>query len=347
MAQTWYPFTNGGAREPLLKAICVLAEGTAALSRERVTDPVDTRMCIAAVFADPLQRIVCLGGRVDMPRSIGSLYGGLAALFLGTTFTGTAKTTIGENHTNHADSWQNGVAVALDGATLLVARYYLHRIHAFCIADGTLLRIIGGWGELTLRFSNPRELCVANDGLVFVADCGNNRVQILTPQLDFASFVGVGQLRAPSGVCADSDIVAVSEFWQGHIKIFSRHGGALLRQFSSKGPTNLANARTLCFMTNRAHIAAVDEGCLCVSVFSTEGQFICDVSLSELKGPMGIACSNAGELFVTGGSGVAIYSASGGGLLRTIPTTQFCSGVAVHGGAVFAQGAMGKSIVFT
>jgi hypothetical protein len=41
---------------------------------------------------------------------------------------------------------------------------------------------------------------VASDDYVFVADCGNNRVQVLTPRLDFHSFVGVGQLVAPAGV---------------------------------------------------------------------------------------------------------------------------------------------------
>jgi hypothetical protein len=46
---------------------------------------------------------------------------------------------------------------------------------------------------------------------VFVADCCNDRMQVLTPRLDCHCFVGVGQLRGPAGVCANDDVVVVSK----------------------------------------------------------------------------------------------------------------------------------------
>jgi hypothetical protein len=46
---------------------------------------------------------------------------------------------------------------------------------------------------------------LAPDDHVFIADRSNNRVQVLTPALDFYAFVGVGLLSCPVGVCADDD----------------------------------------------------------------------------------------------------------------------------------------------
>jgi hypothetical protein len=60
-------------------------------------------------------------------------------------------------------------------------------------------------------FKNPREVWVASDDFVFVADSGNDRVQVLTPRLDIHGYVGVGQLDGPSGVCADDAVFVASD----------------------------------------------------------------------------------------------------------------------------------------
>jgi hypothetical protein len=91
------------------------------------------------------------------------------------------------------------------------------------VADGSRLRVVAGAGDGPLHFSGPRQLWVASDDYVFVAEVGNNRVQVLTPTLDFHCFVGVDWLKAPVGVCTNDVVIAVSEEGAHRVSVFS-HG---------------------------------------------------------------------------------------------------------------------------
>ncbi len=199
----------------------------------------------------------------------------------------------------------NGVAVSRDGCTLLVCDSDggSHAIHEFRVADGSRLRVIGGAGEGTLQFSIPHQVWVASDDFVFVADTGNDRVQVLTPRLDFHAFVGVGQLEFPVGVCADDDVrvIMVSEPGAHRISVFRRGDGALLRRFGSRGSGDgqLDFPSGICFMSGHRHIAVADCHNHRVSVFSVEGEFIRHVGVDQLGLPLGVACSAFDEL-VTG-----------------------------------------------
>jgi hypothetical protein len=88
---------------------------------------------------------------------------------------------------------------------------------------------------LRLFASTPRLSWIAPDDFVFVADSDNHRVQVLTSLLEFHAFVGVGQLRGPGGVCADADVIVVSEHNAHRISVFNRRDGTLLRQFGCPG----------------------------------------------------------------------------------------------------------------
>ncbi len=247
-------------------------------------------------------------------------------------------------------SVSNGVAVSRDGSTLLLSSFTgsgSDAIHEFRVADGSRLRVIGGAGDGPLQFKNPYQVWVASDDFVFVAEYGNKRVQVLTPRLDFHSFVGVGQLAYPSGVCADDDLIVVSE-GANRISVFNRGDGALLRRFGSQGSGDgqLDVPRGLCFVSGHRHVAVADRRNDRVSVFNVEGEFIRHVGVGKLSHPNGVACSAFDELVVAdwGHSRVVVFSASGE-LLKTMagPFT----GVAIHGGTIFAQDYdNGKCILF-
>jgi hypothetical protein len=76
---------------------------------------------------------------------------------------------------------------------------------------------------------------VAADDFVFEADYDNDRVQELTPRLDFHGFVCMGQLNTPAGVCADDAVIMVSEATSHRVSALSRDDGALLRDFVASG----------------------------------------------------------------------------------------------------------------
>jgi DNA-binding beta-propeller fold protein YncE len=302
-------------------------------------------VCVAAVLGDALRRVAVLGGREGMSRSLGSVYGGSVTRFLGGSLRGVVSRVIDTGCVASA-----GIAVSRDGCTLLLSSSAdgSHAIREIRVADGCQTRAIGT-ADGPLQFYEPRQVCVAPDGFVYVADCWNHRVQVLTPTLDFHSFVGVDELGYPVGVCANADVVVVAEGEAVRISVFSRRDSALLRRFGSEGSDDgdLITAQGMCFMSGDRHVAVAEWGNSRVSVFSIDGEFIRHVGVGVLKRPRGIACSAFDELVVndTGRGCVVVFSASGE-LLTTMGSGDFRS-VAMHGSTVFAQGRFdGMCVVF-
>jgi tripartite motif-containing protein 71 len=304
---------------------------------------------VGAVLGDAERRVAVLGGREGMPRSLGSVYGGSVTRFLGGGCRGVASRIIA---TAGVKSWSNGVSVSRDGSTLLLSDYDggSHAIHALRVVDGSRLRVIGSRGDGPLQLNGPRQVWVASHDFVFVAEYGNNRVQVLTPRLDFHGFVGVGQLSCPVGVCADDDVIMVSEEIAHRISAFKRSDGALLRRFGSlgSGDGQLKFPRGLCFMSRHRLVAVADYRNSRVSVFSVEGEFVRHVGVGNLCYPEGVACSAFDELVVADRENlrVVVFSASGE-MLHAMGDGLF-TGVAIHGGTIFAQTCNDdKCVVFT
>jgi DNA-binding beta-propeller fold protein YncE len=151
-------------------------------------------------------------------------------------------------------------------------------------------------------------------------------------------------------VCADDDVIMVSERDANRISVFSRGDGALLRRFGSygSGDGQLGWPLGLCFMSGHRHVAVADYGNDHVSVFSVEGEFVRHVGVGELSYPHSVACSAFDEIVVADWRNrrVVVFSASGE-MLHTMRRGDF-TGVAMHGGTVFAQTFNeDKCVVFT
>jgi DNA-binding beta-propeller fold protein YncE len=231
--------------------------------------------------------------------------------------------------------------VSNDGATMLVSDFgnVTSMICVARVADGAHVRTIGGHGDMPLEFFTPRQVWIARDDFVFVADSRTDRIQVLTPQLDFYGFIGEGRLNSPYGVCANGDVIAVAERYTDRIRVFTRVDGAFSHDFGARGHGDgeLSSPLGLCFMADHTEIAVVELDNGRVSVFRVDGTFVRHVGVGVLRGPRGVACSDCDELVVadTGNRRVAIFSVSGG-LLRTIGSRLFTN-VAVHGASVFAH----------
>jgi DNA-binding beta-propeller fold protein YncE len=271
-----------------------------------------------------------------MPRSLGSVYGGSVTRFLGGSLRGVASRVI------HTPRGVGAVAVSRDGSTVLVVESDIsadrYAIHELSTVDGSRRRVIGGSrGDGPLQFSLPQQLWVAPDGFVFVAEFGNHRVQVLTPALDFHCFIGQDQLEDPVGVCANADVVVVSEHTH-RIAVFNCGDGALLRRFGCKGSGDgqLLFPSGLCLMPGGRHVAVADSLNHRVSVFSIDGEFIRHVGVGVLSRPESVAASAFDELVVAdcGNRCLRVFS-SAGDLLATVGESEFTD-VAVHGSTVFA-----------
>jgi tripartite motif-containing protein 2/3 len=193
----------------------------------------------------------------------------------------------------------------------------------------------------------PAQVWVAADGFVFVADRNRGRVQVLSPTLSLHSVIGDGEPASCSGVCANADVVVVSEHSAHRISVFNRRGGALLRRFGCEGSGDgqLSWPRGLCFMSDERHVAVADGANDRVSVLSIDGVFIRHVGVGVLSSPQGVACSAFNELVVADRDNRRVFVFSDAGELLTSFGDADFTGVAVHGSTVFAQAYFGERCV--
>jgi DNA-binding beta-propeller fold protein YncE len=246
-----------------LCALCAVAEGAVV----RAADAAAVS-CVPVVLGDALRRLSVFGGRAGMPRSLGSVLSCLIARFL-------RGSPLEESHrikTPGVLSISNGIAGTREGA-VLVSDYMNHCLVA---VEGSRVRVIGTYRTGPLEFSYPRQVWVASDDFVFVADAGNRRVQVLSPCLGFHGFVGDSEhLVYPAGVCADDHAVFVSDELGGRISVFNRADGASLRCFGSRGSRDgqLNTPQGLCFVDNNSRIAVAEYGNGRISVFRVDGTF--------------------------------------------------------------------------
>jgi DNA-binding beta-propeller fold protein YncE len=140
-------------------------------------------------------------------------------------------------------------------------------------------------------------------------------------------------------VCANADVVVVSEVGDCRVSVFTRYDGTLLHSFGCRGSGDgqLNAPCALCFTADRRHVAVAESLNHRVSVFGVDGTFVRHVGVGVLRRPQGVACSTDDDLVVADASNkrVVVFTASGEPL-KTIGDRKY-SAVAVHGGTVFAQ----------
>ncbi len=132
-----------------------------------------------------------------------------------------------------------GVAISPDGNTLYVIdsggiSSTRHHLHIFDAHTFELKRTVGKRGTDEGDFNLPIQVTTTPEGLVYVVDGGNFRVQVFSAEGDFISTFGSvgrrsGNFSRPKGIAADSDNnIYVSDSAFGNFQIFSSTGQLLL-----------------------------------------------------------------------------------------------------------------------
>jgi predicted membrane-bound mannosyltransferase/DNA-binding beta-propeller fold protein YncE len=177
--------------------------------------------------------------------------------------------------------------------------------------------VVGGPGNQPGQLQHPRDLAVAPDGSLYIADTENNRIQHLavdgTVLQVWGTFADIskgaaegGTFNQPWGIAVGSDgSVYVADTWNHRVQKFTPEGnfvdmwgyfGQAEKPEAFWGPRDVAvDANGLVYVT--------DTGNKRVVVFDAKGQFITQfgepgLGLGEFDEPVGIAVAADGRVFV-------------------------------------------------
>lgn len=231
---------------------------------------------VVAVLGDPSRRMCVLGGRPELARSLGCVYACLVTLFFG-TFQRTIRREVSVLH-GLPRVFVTDFAVSRCGTMLVVCETQNSVLLHVRIADGTVVKRVGGVGKSPLQFGRHGYLRVhaPADGRVLVLDAVNARVQVLTPQLDFVSCIHVGKLSPSSYFWADVDVVIVqNEAWPPSVRVFSRANGSQFRRVELLHRDIDLNASfaSFCLLPQRRHWAFTKCEQWIVCEFAENGVF--------------------------------------------------------------------------
>ncbi len=122
------------------------------------------------------------------------------------------------------------VAVDSDRSRLYVVDNDNHRFFIYDLSTLKLIKTVGAPGERELEFRYPFFMALNKKKDLFIVDVINTRVQEISPQGRFISYVGgwgveKGHFFRPKGVAVDrSDRVYVSDSYMGVIQVFDPQG---------------------------------------------------------------------------------------------------------------------------
>ena len=90
--------------------------------------------------------------------------------------------------------------ICISQNNVFVSQFDSHRINMYEL-EGKLIKSVGSEGNGKAQFKNPLGLDVSDrTNNIYVCDCDNHRIQILTEELKYHSMLGIDLLRCPLDV---------------------------------------------------------------------------------------------------------------------------------------------------
>ena len=177
--------------------------------------------------------------------------------------------------------------------------------------------LVGSAGDQPGMFKNPRDLAVAPDGSLYVADSGNHRIQHLDKNGNvikvWGSFTGENVVPAPGGTFNEpwgigvgpDGSVYVADTWNHRIQMFTADGvfvkawgyfGQAEKPEAFWGPRDI-------LVDSQGRVFVTDTGNKRVVVFDKDGNYLTEfgkagLNAGEFDEPVGLAMDASGRVYV-------------------------------------------------
>ncbi len=194
--------------------------------------------------------------------------------------------------------------------------------------------VFGAQGDTQGLLSRPMGVSVGADGLVYVAEEGNNRISIFNPDGSFNRVLGQdGEtnalgLQRPNSVALGPDgEVVIADTWNYQVKVASADG-VLLNAWGERGEYGVSAQRDPVYglwgpravaVDSEGYIYVADTGNKRIRVYTLNGEFVRDIGsggsgTGQLDEPAGVALHPDGRLYVadTWNRRVSVFSTEGG-----------------------------------
>lgn len=196
-------------------------------------------------------------------------------------------------------------------------------------------KVLGAPGTVEGQFQNPRDIAVAPDGSLYVADTNNHRIQHITPDGEvlhaWGSFADSSKGEAPGGtfyepwgiaVSPDGSVVYVADTWNHRIQSFSASGefiktwgffGQAETPFALWGPRDIAIDRL-------GNVYVTDTGNKRIIIYDPNGNYLnqfgtVGYEAIQFDEPVGIAIDASDLIYIadTWNQRVQVIQAGTGG----------------------------------
>ena len=194
------------------------------------------------------------------------------------------------------------VGICISQNKVLVTQHTGHCINMYEL-EGKLIKSVGSEGNGEAQFKYPRGLDVSDrNNNIYVCDCFNHRIQILTEELKYHSMLGIDLLKNLRDVKIARDRVLVLDESDPCIFVFNSDH-LLTNRLITKGVGKQTHDPR-CFDIDRESNIIVSDLCNhSVCVFNQKGEQIHKFGkkgqdIGEFHYPYGIALDNTGHIIV-------------------------------------------------
>lgn len=197
------------------------------------------------------------------------------------------------------------VAAAVDGdGALWVIDGRKEQILKFDPA-GQLLMTFGASGSREGYLSEPSALLVSPEGLIYVADTDNARVQVFNGAGTFLKVIGGaknGMGKPVDLALGPGEVLLVLDAERRSVRVFSLDGDALA-EFGQRGEPHARLQRPLALTANESEVLVLDGGSGTIKVYDAAGNYLREFGApgrgsSDLAEPTALVASGATDLLV-------------------------------------------------